>query len=153
VWQVDHPGPVTPGVWTTDWSGERGYNRGGNTAAGDAAGHYTNSFGGTSSAAPGVAGVAALILAAAPGLRHDEVKDLIRRACDRIDAANGRYDARTGHSPLYGYGRVNAHTAVTLARAAAGPQGPRPARGTGTPQPAGDAPTRRRASARRRRSR
>jgi len=45
------------------------------------------------------------------------VKDILRRACDRIDAANGQYDPSTGHSPLYGFGRVNAATAVKLASA------------------------------------
>lgn len=114
VWDSAHPAPLTPGIWTTDWSGSRGYNRGGSTAAGDTAGHYTNSFGGTSSAAPGAAGVAALVLALDKGLTHADVKDLLKRACDRIDTTNGRYDAK-GHSPLYGYGRLNALEAVKLA--------------------------------------
>ena len=115
VWDEEHPAPRTPGIWTTDWSGPHGYNRGGSTAAGDAAGHYTNSFGGTSSATPGVAGVAALVLALNPGLRHEEVKDILKRGCDRIDKVKGQYDPGTGHSPLYGYGRVNAAKAVKLA--------------------------------------
>ncbi len=115
VWNVDHPAPRTPGVWTTDQSGRPGYNRGRSTAAGDSAGHYTNSFGGTSSATPGVAGVAALVLARNKKLRYQQVKDILKRACDRIDTAKGRYDRTTGHSPLYGYGRLNAAKAVKLA--------------------------------------
>ena len=114
-WDEDHPAPRTPGIWTTDRSGRNGYNRGGSTAAGDVAGHYTNSFGGTSSATPGVAGVAALVLALNPGLHHEEVKDLLKRGCDRIDKVKGQYDPGTGHSPLYGYGRVNAAKTVKLA--------------------------------------
>lgn len=51
----------TPGIWTTDRSGITGYNEG-HSGQGDNDGKYTNSFGGTSSACPGVAGVAALIL-------------------------------------------------------------------------------------------
>jgi subtilisin family serine protease len=102
----------TPGIWTTDRSGASGYNPG-STSRGDAAGNYTNSFGGTSSAAPGVAGVAALILARNPGLRWDEVKDVLKRSCDRIDPSGGKYDA-DGHSKLYGFGRVNAKRAVEL---------------------------------------
>jgi subtilisin family serine protease len=117
VWNEDHPAPLTPGIWTTDWSGRRGYNVGGGTEGGDEDGHYTNSFGGTSSATPGVAGVAALILSLNPALSQREVKDLLRRACDRIDRAHGRYDPATGHSPFYGYGRVNAAKAVRLAAA------------------------------------
>ena len=104
---------LTPGIWTTDRSGGRGYNFG-MTAQGDAAGNYTNSFGGTSSATPGVAGVAALILSRNPNLRWDEVKDILKRSADKIDAAGGNYDPN-GHSLFYGYGRVNAKKAVELA--------------------------------------
>lgn len=106
----------TPGIWTTDRSGPAGYNPG-TTTKGDAAGNYTNSFGGTSSAAPGVAGVAALILARNPNLRFDEVKDIIKRSCDQIDKPGGSY-ATDGHSPFYGFGRVNARKAVELAQPA-----------------------------------
>jgi subtilisin-like proprotein convertase family protein len=66
-----------------------------------------------------VAGVAALILARNPSLRWDQVKDVIRRSCDRIDPAGGKYDA-DGHSRKYGYGRVNAKKAVDLAVPATG---------------------------------
>lgn len=109
---------LTPGIWTTDRSGAEGYNSG-NPTMGDAAGHYTNSFGGTSSACPGVAGVAGLVLARNPDLRWDEVKDIIARTCDRIDEDSGQYDD-AGHSPLYGYGRVNAAAAVRAAGGEAG---------------------------------
>ncbi|HIK03494.1 MAG TPA: S8 family serine peptidase [Trichormus sp. M33_DOE_039] len=103
----------TPGIWTADRTGLAGYNNG-NTSQGDQAGNYTNSFGGTSSACPGVAGVVALILSRNPNLRWDEVKDIIKRSCDRIDETGGNYDAN-GRSPFYGYGRVNALKAVELA--------------------------------------
>lgn len=109
-----HPAPRTPGIWTTDRSGNPGYNPGG-TTRGDAAGDYTNSFGGTSSASPGVAGVAALILARNPALTRVQVRDILRQTADRIDAAGGHYDAN-GHSDSYGYGRVNAFHAVKAAR-------------------------------------
>ena len=101
---------LTPGIWTTDRAGSAGYNRG-DENQGDLQGDYTNSFGGTSSACPGVAGVAALILSCNPGLQWHEVKEIIKSSCDRIDEANGQYD-ENGHSPLYGYGRVNAAKAV-----------------------------------------
>lgn len=104
---------LTPGIWTTDNSGPAGYNPG-RASQGDAAGHYTHSFGGTSSACPGAAGVAALVLARQPDLRWDQVRDIFKRACDRIDPAGGNYDA-AGHSPLYGHGRLNAKKAVDLA--------------------------------------
>ncbi|MGJ5631576.1 S8 family serine peptidase [Nostoc sp. CALU 1950] len=104
----------TPGIWTADRSGVLGYNSG-NQNLGDAGGNYTNEFGGTSSACPGVAGVAALIIARNPNLRWDEVRDIIKRSCDRIDSAGGKYDG-SGRSPFYGYGRINALKAVELAK-------------------------------------
>ncbi len=110
----NHGNPsLTPGIWTTDRSGPVGYNSG-NPLKGDAAGHYTNSFGGTSSACPGAAGVAALIIARNPSLRWDQVRDIIKQSCDKIDTAGGNYNAN-GRSPLYGFGRVNAKKAVELA--------------------------------------
>ncbi|HIP68672.1 MAG TPA: peptidase S8 [Chromatiales bacterium] len=98
---------LTPGIWTTDRSGTVGYS---NT-------DYTDDFGGTSSSCPGVAGTAALILAQSPELRWDEVKDIIKRSCDRIDPAGGNYDSNN-HSLLYGFGRINAKHAVQLAQPA-----------------------------------
>jgi len=146
VWGPAHPAPATPGIWTTDWSGSRGYNPGGSTKAGDAAGNYTNSFGGTSSAAPGVAGVAALVLSLGKNLTHAQVKDLLKRACDPIDVANGGYDT-AGHSPQYGFGRLNAATAVKLAAASSPPAGrskaPRARKGPRKATTAGRASTRR----------
>lgn len=109
--------PLTPGIWTTDRSdGEiEGYNP--LYSDGDTAGKYTDSFSGTSSACPGVAGVAALVLAQNPNLDWAEVADLIAETCDQIDKANGNYDSSTGHSHLYGFGRVNAFKAVEKAKA------------------------------------
>jgi subtilisin family serine protease len=95
------PAPLTPGIWTTDRMGSAGYS----------ADNYTNSFGGTSSACPGAAGVAALVLSCNPSLHWREAKDVLRRCCDRIDLDGGKYD-ENGHSQLYGYGRLNAEKAV-----------------------------------------
>jgi len=114
----NHPQPLTPGIWTTDRSGNGGYNPG-NVFYGDAAGNYANDFGGTSSSCPGAAGVAALVLSANTRLRWNEVKEILRQASDRIDPANGQYDSQ-GHSTLYGYGRLNAEAAVKLAKRSVG---------------------------------
>ena len=117
----NHPAPRTPGIWTTDRTGTAGYNPGasalvpGQAPPGDAAGNYTNSFGGTSSACPGAAGVAALVLSVNPALRGEQVREVLRRCCDRIDPGAGAYDAN-GRSALYGFGRLNAETAVLLAK-------------------------------------
>lgn len=115
----NHPNPLTTGIWTTDRLGSnRGYNPG-SLQFGDAAGVFTNDFGGTSSACPGAAGVAALVLSANANLQWTQVKEILRRACDPIDPTGGNYDAN-GHSHSYGYGRLNALTAVTLAQGAIG---------------------------------
>ena len=76
---------------------------------------YTDEFGGTSSAAPLVAGVAALVISANPALTATEVKDIIKETADKINPDNndpeGKYD-NDGHSKWYGYGKVNAGNAV-----------------------------------------
>jgi len=110
----NQPEPLTPGIWTTDRHGNSGYNTG-KAADGDAAGNFTNSFGGTSSACPGAAGVAALVLSVNPNLKAQEVRALLKQACDKIDPQGGAYDT-SGHSAKYGYGRLNARTAVELAK-------------------------------------
>ena len=111
--------PLTPGITTTDRRGNLGYNPTDDPRAGDVEPPdraYTSSFGGTSSACPGVAGVAALVLAIDPELRWHEVRDLLRRSCDRIDPKHAAYDAQ-GHSLEVGHGRLNARKAVEKARA------------------------------------
>jgi Subtilase family len=99
--EEDRPAPLTPGIWTTDRTGRTGYSDD----------DYTNSFGGTSSACPGAAGVVALVLSCNPSLTRDEVKDVLRRSCEQIDPGGGEYDEQ-GHSRLYGYGRLDAESAV-----------------------------------------
>ncbi|HIK91144.1 MAG TPA: peptidase S8 [Planctomycetes bacterium] len=106
-----HPAPLTSGIWTTDRTGRQGYNPG-SRQLGDLEGNYTKSFGGTSSACPGAAGVAALILSRNPELRCDEVGRVMQASCDRIDPQEGDYDRATGRSLKYGFGRLNAAVAV-----------------------------------------
>lgn len=80
---------------------------------GYSAGAYCDDFGGTSSATPLAAGVAALALSANRSLKWDEVHDLLTSTADKIDAARGAY--RKGYSLKYGFGRVNAEAAVAEA--------------------------------------
>lgn len=101
----NHPAPLTTGIFTTDPTGPRGAALGG----------YRDNFGGTSSACPGAAGVAALVLSVRPELTRLEVRDILARSCVRIDPGNGAYDA-DGRSPWYGHGRLDAAEAVRLAR-------------------------------------
>jgi hypothetical protein len=81
-----------------------------------AGGDYTNSFGGTSAACPGAAGVVALMLAANPNLTQKQVKNLLKEATDQIDKDHGDYI--NNHSPYYGYGRIDAGKAVKAAMGA-----------------------------------
>ncbi|MBK8965749.1 MAG: S8 family serine peptidase [Lewinellaceae bacterium] len=105
-----HPAPLSEGLRTTDRQGPAGYT----------ADNYVNSFGGTSAACPGMAGVVALMLAVNPDLSPADVKEIIRKSCVQIDKTNGAYDAN-GHSTLYGYGRIDAGLAVENAKKAAQP--------------------------------
>lgn len=71
-------------------------------------------FGGTSAAAPTVAGVAALMLSRDPTLTRVEVRDILRATAFQIDGANtdpvGQWAG--GFSQWYGFGRINAADAV-----------------------------------------
>lgn len=102
------------GVFTTDRMGAAGYDRS----------DFTSTFGGTSSACPVVAGVAALVLSVNPNLTAAQVKAILQQSADKIidsDADKqlglklGSYDA-SGHSEWFGYGKVNAYQAVVLAQ-------------------------------------
>ncbi|MEV0293892.1 S8 family serine peptidase [Nocardia sp. NPDC050710] len=112
-----HPDALTSGIWTVDRHGGRGYNPG-DTNRGDQAGNFTNSFGGTSSACPGAAGVVALVLSVHPDLAWNEVKELLKGTSDKIDPTGGGYGP-DGRSDKYGFGRLNALAAVRAARSAA----------------------------------
>ena len=107
---IPHPKSLTSGIWTTDRMGRAGENYGESTLGGSE-GHYYSEFGGTSSSCPGVAGVIALMLCANEDLAWEEVKEIIKNSCDPIDIEDGDYDA-TGHSPYYGYGKINAVIAL-----------------------------------------
>lgn len=72
---------------------------------------YTSGFGGTSSATPLAAGVCALLLSANANLTLDDVRRILRQSADRIGTG---YDSN-GHSPYFGYGRINALRAVQMA--------------------------------------
>ena len=100
----------TKGIYTTDVSiPRRGFNTG-DVGSGDAEGLYTNSFGGTSSATPLAAGVAALILSLNPNLKWDQVRKYMCETADKICLESGRYI--NGYSEFYGYGRINAYNAL-----------------------------------------
>lgn len=82
--------------------------------AGYSPGAYTTTFGGTSSSTPLVAGVCALLLSIQPNLTAVQVKELIQKTARKIGPA-AAYDAR-GHSREFGYGCLDAASAVKLLR-------------------------------------
>lgn len=102
------------GMLTTDQLGPAGYDTG----------NFTSNFGGTSSATPVVAGVAALILSVNPNLTAKQVRHILEETADKIVDPEpdpqlglrlGTYD-ENGHSQWFGYGKVNAAKAVRAAR-------------------------------------
>jgi subtilisin family serine protease len=101
----------TRDIFTTDVSiANRGFNVGG-ADGGGADGLHTNSFGGTSSATPLAAGVAALVLSVNPNLTRTDLRDVLTSTADKIGSG---YDVN-GHSDQFGFGRINAGSAVDAA--------------------------------------
>ncbi len=108
-----HPSPGL-GIWTTDNELESpGFKTGS---------QFTGSFGGTSSAAPLVAGVAGLIFSSNPDLSAQDVRSIIQKSADKIEDHTldpmhghnkGTYNAK-GHSEWFGYGKINASNALKL---------------------------------------
>lgn len=100
-----------------------GYNAGGfengsdTIREADTAGNYTQNFSGTSAASPIAAGVAGLILSVNPLLTATDVRLILEHTADRIDETNAEYNGTTSRSLLYGYGRINARSAVDAALA------------------------------------
>jgi len=102
------------GVVTTDRVGSPGYS----------STDFANDFGGTSSACPLVAGVAALVLSANPELTAVQVRQVLQQTADKIVDLNpdpqfgfrkGSYE-NGGRSDWFGYGKVNAFKAVQAAQ-------------------------------------
>ena len=112
-----------PAIYTTDRRDSAGYNPG-NVLRGDTEGNYTNSFGGTSAAAPLAAGIAALVLSANPNLTAAQVRICCARPPTELVAL--RITDGGGHSDRLGYGRLNAAKAVAAARQAASSVGSEP---------------------------
>ncbi len=103
-----------PGLWSTDMWGDAGFNGQGENN------EYSDRMGGTSGAAPVVAGTVALMLAANPRLREEDVRRVLCVTADKVDPEEASYDA-DGWSPFYGCGRVDAGAAVAAVANAAPP--------------------------------
>ena len=77
-------------------------------------GGYVRNWSGTSAATPHVAGVAALVKAARPGLTPVEIRQLMIQNAD--DLSGDQNGGKAGWDQYTGYGRVNAFEAVRAAK-------------------------------------
>jgi subtilisin-like proprotein convertase family protein len=120
-------------IWTTDRVGAEGYSDGASQAPDNVDPDYTARFGGTSSAAPAVAGVVGLMLEANPDLGWRDVQEILAYTARHAGTAIGsgvsgfefdpwRFNAATTwnggglhFSNDYGFGLVDALAAVRLA--------------------------------------
>jgi subtilisin family serine protease len=109
-----------PGVTSTDLRGGDGYNGDLVRFAGDYAdADFTKTFGGTSAAAPQIAGVIALMLEANPRLGWRDVQEILIRTAVRNDRSDPRWvrnAAGLHFNELYGAGVVQASAAARMAR-------------------------------------
>ena len=106
-----------PGSFTTDLLGERGYNRA-DVESDIAEIDYTSTFNGTSSAAPLVSGVVALMLQANPKLGWRDVQEVLIRSAAMTHPENPGWftnSAKIRFNHEFGAGRVDAAAAVQLA--------------------------------------
>ena len=106
-----------PGSFTTDLLGERGYNRA-DVESDNAEIDYTSTFNGTSSAAPLVSGVVALMLQANPKLGWRDVQEVLIRSAAMTQPENPGWftnSAKIRFNHEFGAGRVDASAAVQLA--------------------------------------
>lgn len=113
---MDVTGPSNGGpaaLFTTDVTGASGYNSAQSFQDGD----FMFSFGGTSGSTPIVAGVAALVRAAAPDLHAQQVRRILRHTADQALVAgdDDTFDAITKFSDAFGYGLADARAAVDAA--------------------------------------
>ena len=110
---------IYSGITTTDRQGDEGYN-----AEGEDDGDYledvdyTSTFGGTSSAAPLVSGVIALILEANPNLTYRDVQSILVNTARMTDPGNPDWTTNgagynVNHN--YGFGAIDAAAAVNAA--------------------------------------
>jgi subtilisin-like proprotein convertase family protein len=95
------------GIVTTDRRGSKGYQ----------SGDYTTieRFGGTSSSTPLAAGLCGLMLSINPDLTAEDVREILKDTAEKIDQQDGEYN-QDGHSPKYGYGRINGARALEEAQ-------------------------------------
>jgi subtilisin family serine protease len=99
-------GSSVNGVPATDRPGTAGYNTNGSGNFEDL--DFHSAFWGTSAATPQVAGLFALLLSREPGLSREQALSRMRASAIKANPGEANYDATTGHSLKYGYGRASA---------------------------------------------
>jgi hypothetical protein len=82
---------------------------------GDSDGLYMYRFCGTYSATPLVVGIAARVLSVNPNLKAEQISQILRRSCDKIDPGNAHYDTNR-FSISHGYGGLNARRALEITK-------------------------------------
>ncbi len=88
------------GIQVADRLGGKGYSDG----------NYYSLFSGTSASCPGVAGVIALMYSLNPELNLNQVKNLLKKSCEKIRDSTG--DPAQNYSPDFGYGLLRADKVV-----------------------------------------
>ena len=129
---ISAPSSGLGAIWTTDRTGNQGYNTGSNQSWNPSLDH-TATFGGTSTAAALTTGVVALMLEANPGLGWRDVQEILAYSArhvggeiggDRLGAEtfdwafNGATTWNGGglhHSNDYGFGLIDTFAAIRLA--------------------------------------
>ncbi|NBQ52058.1 MAG: DUF420 domain-containing protein [Proteobacteria bacterium] len=107
---ADAGNPLNPGIVTTDRVGAPGYNTG-NDSANLPDGDYTNSFWGTSAAAPQVAASAAILRSFVPAVQPAAIKSAMTKTAKKVGGPDAGYDA-SGLSERYGYGMIDVSAAL-----------------------------------------
>ena len=115
---------LNPGIVTTDRIGQPGYNSGADSAN-LSDGDYTNSFWGTSAAAPQVAAAAAILRSFIPTADAEAIKAAMINTAQKVGGTEANYDSG-GLSEKYGYGMINVDAALRTFMAFAGSADQRP---------------------------
>lgn len=105
---VNAPCGDSKGITTTDLTGSRGASLE----------NYRTDFGGTSAAAPQVAGIVALMLQANPNLTWRDVQRVLIETAEKNDSNDGDWTTNGAGYHMnhkYGFGRVDAQAAVNAA--------------------------------------
>ncbi len=98
----------TLGITTTDRTGFAGYD----------SGDYTSTFGGTSSSAPLVSGIIALMLQANPNITWRDVRLILARTAKKNNPLDSDWTTNGAGYHInhkYGFGRIDAYAAVSAA--------------------------------------